>query len=205
MPRLLHRNASLEEACRDEPALVAAAKRDRQAFAPLYERYLDPVYRYCFRCLGSKEAAEDATSQVFSRALAGLPTCRNDEAFRSWLFAIAHNTIVDLARSRGREHPLAAALAIPDPAPSPEELGVAAEERRALQALFRFLTPEQRRVMELRLSGLTGPETARVLGLSHGAVKLAQFRALQRIRPLLGIEATSVKTQAPEEAGHGDR
>jgi hypothetical protein len=44
----------------DEAALVARAQADRHAFAPLYARYLDPVYRYCYRRLGSKEAAEDA-------------------------------------------------------------------------------------------------------------------------------------------------
>ncbi len=53
-----------------DSALVAAARADRRAFAPLYNRYVDPVYRYCLRRLGDRAAAEDATSQVFSKGLA---------------------------------------------------------------------------------------------------------------------------------------
>jgi len=44
-----------------DQALVAAAQRDRRAFASLYLRYLESVYGYCHRRLGTKEAAEDAT------------------------------------------------------------------------------------------------------------------------------------------------
>lgn len=80
-----------------DSVLVAAAQADRQAFAPLYDRYLDPVYRYCLRRLGSREAAEDATGQVFAKALAALPGYR-DRSFRGWLFTIAHNVVGDAFR-----------------------------------------------------------------------------------------------------------
>ena len=83
----------------DDGALVALARQDRRAFAPLYARYADQVHRYCYRRLGTREAAEDATSLVFARALAALPKCR-DETFRSWLFAIAHNVIANDLRDQ---------------------------------------------------------------------------------------------------------
>ena len=63
--------------------------------------YVDPVYRYCDRCLGNCVAAEDATSLTFTDALAALASCRDDR-FRSWLFTIAHNLIVDMRRE---QHP----------------------------------------------------------------------------------------------------
>ena len=171
----------------DEAALVAAAKRDRRAFAPLYHRYAVRVYRYCYRRLGTREAAEDATSLVFTKALAALPTCR-EETFRSWLFAIAHNVIADRVRAPDGAHaPLDVAVEIEDAAPSPEERAIADDEGRRLRALLEHLTPDQREVVELRLNGLNGPETARVLGRSHGAVKVAQFRAYDRLRTLLGV------------------
>jgi DNA-directed RNA polymerase specialized sigma24 family protein len=97
----------------DDATLVAEAKRDRQAFAPLYRRYVDRVYRYCDRVLGDRELAEDATSLVFTKALAGLPRCR-DDAFRSWLFAIAHNVVVDIQRARVSTSPLTEAVEIAD-------------------------------------------------------------------------------------------
>src|SRR5687768_11186640 len=85
----------------DDSVLVAKAKRDRQAFASLYRRYVDAVYRYCYRHLGSQEEAEDATSQIFTRALAALPRL-GQQPFRAWLFTIAHNVVTDVYRERSR-------------------------------------------------------------------------------------------------------
>ena len=177
-----------EGAAPDDAALVARAKRERDGFALLYRRYVGPVYRYCYHRLGTREAAEDATSQVFVRALAALPRCR-DDAFRSWLFAIAHNVITDGYRSRRPSSPLAAAGLMTDTAPTPEESALIADERRTVRALLSDLAPDQRRVVELRLAGLTDAEIARVLGRSHGAIRSIQFRAAARLRALLGVEA----------------
>ena len=172
----------------DEDELVARAKRDRHDFAPLYARYFQPIYRYCFRRLDDPEAAADATSLIFARALAALPTCR-DGTFRSWLFAIAHNVVVDGYRARHPALPLEVAADLPDGAPSPEEQTLAAEERQTLRALLAHLPPDQRAVVELRLAGLTAVEIGRVLGKRRGAVDTAQFRAVARLRSLLGVAA----------------
>ena len=82
--------------------LVAAAKRDPDAFVALYRRYAPTVYGYCYNRLGSREQAEDATSQIFLKALTALPAQRDDLAFRGWLFAIAHNVVTDAHRARRR-------------------------------------------------------------------------------------------------------
>ena len=116
----------------DDAALVAEAKRDRQAFALLYRRYVGPVYRYCVHRLGSQEEAEDATSLVFAKALVALPGCR-DDTFRAWLFAIAHNVVADVHRSHRPTSPLAAAAGLADGAPSPEEAALAGQERHAVR------------------------------------------------------------------------
>ena len=55
------------------PGLSPLRRPIRWAFAPLYARYFDPVYRYCYRRLGHPEAAADAAAQVFTKALAALP------------------------------------------------------------------------------------------------------------------------------------
>ncbi|HKG27219.1 MAG TPA: sigma-70 family RNA polymerase sigma factor [Thermomicrobiales bacterium] len=190
--RTLSQNqADLPEAAREvvgDDSLVTAAQRDPRAFAPLYDRYLDPIYRYCYRSLGSREAAEDATSLVFSRALASLRSC-DPPSFRSWLFAIAHNTLANTVRDRRLTASLDLASGIADPLPSPEDEALAAEERNSLRALLGHLPDDQRRVLELRLAGLSGPETAAALGKTHGAVKIAQHRAFTRLRSLLGVGA----------------
>ncbi len=172
--------------------LVARAQRDPAAFAPLYEAYFDPVYRYCYHRLGSWEAAEDATSVIFTNALAALPRYRagrRSGSFRSWLFAIAHNVVVNEYRAGGRRtmQSLEAAADVPDTTVSLEETAIAAEASQSLHALLSQLSPEQRRVVELRLAGLTDAEIGRVLGRTHDAIRATQYRAAIRLRALLGF------------------
>jgi len=181
----------------DDADLVVAAKHDRAAFAPLYRRYADPVFRYCLRRLGDREDAEDATTQVFTNALAAMPRYRDDgPSFRSWLFAIAHNVLVDAERKRRPNHTLEVAGSIVDHTPGPEEAALAAEVRRDVRALLDAVAPDQRRVLELRLAGLSTAEIGRVLDRPPAAIRGIQLRAEIRLRSLLGV--------APSERGTGD-
>jgi RNA polymerase sigma-70 factor (ECF subfamily) len=170
----------------DDNDLVEQSLRDLRAFAPLYERYAGLVYGYCFHRLGSRHAAEDATSSIFARALASLAGYRGP-SFRAWLFGIAHHVVADAHRGRGPDEPLEDAAATIDAAPSPEDLAIASDDRRRLHALLTQLSAEQRRIVELRLAGLTSAEIGQVLGLRRGTVDVAQYRALGRLRAFLGI------------------
>jgi RNA polymerase sigma-70 factor (ECF subfamily) len=183
----LSRDTRADLGQRDEDARnVALAKSDPRAFAPLYARYFDPVYRYCYRRLGHPEAAADATAQVFTKALAALPGYREDApSFRSWLFAIAHNVITDDLRARRPVATMADAAHVEASDPSPEEAALASETGCMVQTLLAQLPPDQRHILELRLAGLTGPEIAAALGRSLGAVKIAQVRAFARLRTSL--------------------
>lgn len=91
-----------------DAALVSLALRDPLAFAPLYQRYVTSVYRYCYRQTSDPDIATDLTAQIFPRTLEALPKFRILESntpgggtFRSWLFEIAHNAVID-ARRRHR-------------------------------------------------------------------------------------------------------
>ena len=180
----------------DEGSLVEQARHDRRAFTPLYRRYVGPIYGYCYHRLGSREAAEDATSLVFAKALASLPGHRGG-SFRGWLYGIAHHVVADALRARGPDESLDAAASAVDAAPSPEEVALIEEERWALRTVLAHLLPEQRRVVELRLAGLTSAEIGQVLGRSRGAVDVAQHRAVGRLRTLLGVMA------GPQEGHRG--
>lgn len=166
----------------DEAEIIARATLDRQAIAPLYNRYLPAVYRYCYARLGSREAAEDLTSLVFARALAALPTYRGG-SFAAWLFTIARNAVSNASR-RAPDRSLTE-IDVIDATPTPEELAIVSDEHRRLWELLRRLSADQRQVVELRLAGLSGPEIARVLGRSHTSVRSLQFRAVARLRELM--------------------
>jgi len=174
--------------------VVALAKSDPRAFAPLYARYVDPVYRYCYRRLGNPEAAADATSHIFAKALAALPGYREDApSFRSWLFAIAHNVIADDLRARRPVAPIDEVAHIAATGPSPEEVVLTSEAGRTVHTLLAQLPPDQRQILELRLAGLTGPEIAAALGRSLGAVKIAQVRAFARLRATFDSASAETK------------
>lgn len=186
----------------DDATLVALARHDRDAFGLLYDRYLDRVYRYCYRRLGSRETAEDAASAVFIKVLSALPNYQERAGgFRSWLFTIAHNVVTDSYRDWARRPtaPLDDALELIDSDISPEEAAIASDDRRHLDRLIAQLTPDQQRILELRLAGLTGPEIGEVLGRTRGAVNLAQHRAMKRLQRLV-----SRKPDAESKKG-GDR
>ena len=167
-----------------EAGLVARAKHDPQAFALLYRRYVDRVYEYCSYRLGSREAAEDATSRTFEKVLANLPHCR-DDAFRGWLFTIAAHVVADHFRATRHHEPLDAALDHPDAGPTPEETAEQTDNADHLKDLLQRLPADQRRVLELRLAGLTGAEIAAALDRSHAAVRMLQLRAVSRLRVLM--------------------
>jgi RNA polymerase sigma-70 factor (ECF subfamily) len=172
----------------DDESLVERARTDRDAFDLLYRRYVESIYRYCNRRLNDDERAADATAQVFARAWTGLARFRGDGplSFRAWLFTIANRTVTDDYRRKSPE-PLERHTAIlesniaflPDPAAERNA------RRDALRSALAQLPEEQRRIVELRLSGLNGVEIAAVLGRSHSAIKSSQFRAYNRLRELL--------------------
>ena len=156
----------------------------RADFTAIYREYAPHIYRYCYRCLGSKEDAEDATSQTFTQALAHLDRLRDDNV-RPWLYRIAHNVVIDMTR---RKRPV---QSLNDERSGPIDIpGVESElDRRELHVLLdgamASLSERDRQLVYLRLAGLSGAEIAHVLNCSHAAVRVAHLRALDRLRVIL--------------------
>ncbi len=192
----------------DDLHLVDRAKRDPAAFAALYERYQQAIYVYCFRRLGTPEAADDATSIIFMKTFTALPRFRPDRArsgytFRSWLFSIAHNVVVDAWR-RDRRHVsldvangALVASSLVDASASPEEAALGAEEARQVVALLAQLPERQRAGVELRLAGLSTSEVAHALGMSIAATKSLQFRAYRTLREWLRSNPHAITREMP--------
>jgi RNA polymerase sigma-70 factor, ECF subfamily len=167
-------------------ALVDRARAgDRAAFAQLYDRYVDLVYRYIYYRVGSHTLAEDLTSETFVRALRSIGGFRwQGRDIAAWLTTIARNLVNDHVKSsRFRlEVCTADTLDTDSRAGGPEdEVLIRISNARLLEALRR-LTPEQQECVVLRfLEGLNVAETARAMGRREGAVKQLQLRAVRAL------------------------
>ena len=164
-----------------DAALVAAARADRQAVRPLYERYVQQIYGFCYLRLGSREAAEDATSEVFVKALTGLEAYRGG-VFAGWLYRIAQNVVTDTHR-RGRRGrmtlPLAVADNLADPSQDIEEANI------TVRSALRGLPDDQRAVLELQLAGWSSEQIGAALGRSPSAIRMTRARAIKHLRGTL--------------------
>lgn len=193
----------------DRPA-VEAAKRDPQRFEALYRKYVAQVYSFALYETRDPHAAQDVTSQVFLRALAGLPRFREQaeppaSSFRVWLFQVARHTLSN-ERRRERRHPeapLEQALHVRASADVEAEAATREQLERAWQAIGR-LPPERRRALVLRfVQEMSASEIGAVMGRSEGAVRVLIHRAVQSVARQLRREAGEQPAeagQAPESA-----
>ncbi len=162
--------------------MISRARRDRAAFAELYERYVDRVYTFAYYRTGNRALAEDAVSETFLKALRGIRdfTPRGG-GFGAWLLRIARNQLLDSRRQAGHTAPLDTSLA--DPAASPEQQAISREASSRLRQMVADLPPEQKEAVILKYTlELGNGEIAAVLGKSETAVSSLLHRALQNLR-----------------------
>lgn len=172
----------------DDRQLALDAIADPALFEQLFTKYWTPILRYCSMRLAEPADAEDAAIRVMTNAFAALPSFVGGTGqFRSWLFTIAHHEVVNVYRSHARRpvSPMPDELDLVDPHPTPEQLALASDELRNLWQLLQGLPQRSREVVELRLSGFTSQEIAAILGVSDGAVRQAQSRALDQLRQIV--------------------
>ncbi len=160
-----------------------AAKRDKEAFALLYDRYVDRVYKYIyFKCRRTEEA-EDLTAQVFMKAWEAIDRYRWEGfPFSTWLFRIAHNQLVDHYRT---DHPTAsldAARAI-HRGPDLYEVILNKLTGEEIRAALKHLSEPQQRVLILRfIEGYSVSEIADIMEKDPAAIRAIQHRALRSLQ-----------------------
>jgi RNA polymerase sigma factor (sigma-70 family) len=161
----------------DDELRALAASGDAGAFAELYERHHQVLYRYCRSIVRHDEDARDALHSTWTNAWAALRSADRDVPVRPWLFRIAHNEAVSVLRRR-RDHDDLDEVAGAAGAGSVED-DVALRERLAtLHADLAELPERQRSALLLReLSGLGHDEIATVFGVSPSAAKQSIYEA----------------------------
>lgn len=168
-----------------------AARGHPGAIESLLEQIRPMVLRYCRARLGQisghYDIADDVAQEVCIAVLSALPRYRDmGRPFASFVFGIASHKVADAMRNAARlAIPTEALPDGPDGRPGPEETVVADLDAERARALLARLPPHQRELIVLRvLTGLSAEETGSALGMSPGAVRVAQHRALARLRAI---------------------
>lgn len=170
----------------DETYLIQQAQRSPAAFAELYRRHLDSVYRYLLAKVGNVQDAEDLTSQTFLEALENLSRYRGSGAFRAWLFRIARNKAVDHFRRRPALATDEAMEGVTDSAESPDDLAHHALAIAQISAKLRILSPDRAEAVSLRLFGqLEAAEIADIMHKPESAVRMLIHRGIHDLQAQL--------------------
>jgi RNA polymerase sigma-70 factor (ECF subfamily) len=175
----------------DLPSMVAAAVGgDRNAVERLLG-YLRPlVVRYCRARVGYQErsfaSADDVAQEACLAVITALHTYRDQgRPFLAFVYGITAHKVADAHRAvaRNRAEPVAEVPDGPDAEAGPEQRAMHMEMSARMAELLQVLPVKQRDILVLRVVvGLSAEETADAVGSTPGAVRVAQHRALARLR-----------------------
>jgi len=182
----------------DDVLVSAARAGDRSAFGLLYDRYARMVHGILL-CRVPPRDVDDLVQEVFLLVLRQLHSLRDTSRFAAWLSTITRNRANDYYR---KASPVDRAT---DPA-SEERLEGRANDHTAEQeasmtlAVLRTLPEAYRESLTLRLvEGMTGPEIAERLGLTHGSVRVNLHRGMQMLRGKLTEKVQSAGSRLTAE------
>lgn len=174
---------------------VRAASGDAEASATLITHLRPAVLRYCRarlgRMSGSYDVADDVAQEVCLAVLTALPRYRDEgRPFSAFVFGIAGHKVADAQRASYRTPtPVESIPDSMDISDGPEAAFLRQVDADRARALLAQLPDHQRELLVLRVcSGLSAEETGRALDMTPGAVRVAQHRALARLRQLAGGE-----------------
>jgi len=182
----------------DEELMLRYGGGDAGAFETLYRRHRGPLYRFLLRQVNDAAAAEELFQDVWMRVIDFRGRYEPRAKFSSWVYAIAHNRLMDFYRARGKakfldqEENEAALGALPADDPPAE---IRLERKRAAERLFaalRRLPEAQREAFLLQQEGeLSVEEIGAATGVSRETAKSRLRYALARLRANLGSEPES--------------
>jgi RNA polymerase sigma-70 factor (ECF subfamily) len=168
----------------EEAGLVQRAKSgDAEAFAKLYDAYVERVSRYVYFRVSEGYDVEDLVSQVFLKAWENLERYKmGSSPFAAWLYTITRNLVIDHYRTKKHTLPLEDVLALPADMDLPDEQVQTRFDLEALRVALQFLSADQQQALVLKyIAGLTNESIARIMNKQEGTVRGLQMRGLQTL------------------------
>lgn len=163
--------------------LTRKAKVDPAAFGSLYDLFVQPIFKYLYRRVGSQQDAEDLTSQTFISAFESISDYRERGHFAAWLFQIARYKLVDYYRSKGQVQTVEDAKKQLRTEDKTLHRMVKDEELHHLQGLIGGLDDQAQDLIYLRyVAGLSYAEIGEILNKRAGTIKKSIYRLLARLK-----------------------
>lgn len=189
MPSLNNNPAGRDEQQKEaiEQLVRQFQQGDRDAFAKIYDHYVEKVYKYFFFKLGQEEAF-DLTETVFLKVWENVRNYKKKQgsSFAAWVFRIAHNLLIDHYRFNKINVELDEAEPDRRRENNPVFLTEQAISRDGLRsALSKLKTPYQEVITLAFLNGLENEEIAQVMKKSEGSLRVLKFRALRELKRVL--------------------
>jgi RNA polymerase sigma-70 factor, ECF subfamily len=178
----------------------AAVGGEREAVQGVLRWICPFVVRYCRARVGGQEktfaSADDIAQEVCLAVLTALPSYRDQgRSFLAFVYGIAAHKVADAHRSsaRNRAEPVSEVPDIQDLADGPETQVMQVELAGRMATLLGLLPAKQREIIRLRVVvGLSAEQTAEIVGSTPGAVRVAQHRALSRLRSIVESQGGGV-------------
>jgi len=175
-----------------EKILIKRAKTgDTQAFASLYQIYLNAIYRYIYYRIDHIQDSQDLTEKVFLTAWETLPAYQDrGNPFSSWLYHIAQFLVAEYYRMKKEN------AVIDQPSPTYQATNrssllrqiIETQDTETLAHAISQLPPEQQEILILRLiEGLNHGEVSQLLSKNPKTCRMIQYRALAALNTLFEV------------------
>jgi len=197
-----------------DPMLIewvnAAIDGDQDAFAELVYTFQDAVFNLCYRMLGERGEAEDATQEAFLRAYMNLQRYDQNRSFKTWILSIASNHCIDRIRKRRMvlmsiDEPLPATLSLASDDPLPERVTELNERSQQVQDLIDQLPEDYRLAVVLRYwYDYSYAEIAEVMETTESAIKSRLFRARKMLGEYIDDDSSSYDDGLPNRLLEGN-
>ncbi|MGC9313256.1 MAG: RNA polymerase sigma factor [Sediminispirochaetaceae bacterium] len=175
----------------DRESVRSVLAGDRNAFREIVDRYTPVLFSLCYRMLGDSHTAEEAVQEIFVRIYRSLRRYDLERRFFTWMYTIALNYLRSVRRSsRWKEkdkilsfQESAYLQAEAHSSTEPEEETVRREAERAVMKAAALLPVKYREVFVMReIEGISGQETAEILGIPENTVKTRLRRAREQMK-----------------------
>lgn len=169
-----------------EGLVLSCQDGDHDAFAKLYDIFVDAIYRYIFYRVKSDDA-EDLVETVFLKVWEKLHQYqpKKNRSFSSWIFRITHNLVVDYYRSSKERLVEELSVQIPDPdrQHNPIRIVQGGLDNEILKKALAKMKKEYRDIVIYKfMNELSNREIAEILDKSEGSLRILQFRALKALK-----------------------